>query len=791
MTRWAADVEPDLPWNLYPRPAMERDNWINLNGLWNYAIIPDSLTKPTSFDGKILVPYPIESALSGVMKRVGKNDLIWYSRTIQVPKLQKKERLILHLEACDWHTRVLVNGEQVGEHRGGYLPFSFDLTDWVKADEEALLEVVVQDPTTEGTQAVGKQNSNPHGIWYTPTSGIWQTIWLETVPESFISDYDAIADIDRQLVSLSAQVANHQAGDQVVFKISLDGKEFATTVAEPGKSVEIVIRDMKLWEPGNPVLYDLNICLKRDDKPLDEVKGYFGMRKISIGKDQDGFTRLLLNNRFVFQNGPLDQGFWPDGLYTPPTEEAMVYDLEMLQKMGFNMLRKHVKVENRRFYYHTDHLGLLVWQDMPNAWWGRPVEEIRPGKGHTLQFEEELQDLIFTLNNHPSIVMWVPFNEGWGQYDTERITARVKQLDPTRLVNNASGWTDKGVGDVHDIHHYPEPVAPPAEENRASVLGEFGGLGLPVPGHTWQQDQNWGYENMPEATSLLAKYESFYSRVQQLVREQGLSAVVYTQTTDVEIETNGLMSYDREVDKMGYEQIRKAHLGYHPPVLKNQVTWFLDVYQLELQTQKPGGIIYFTTDGSEPDRTSQLYSTPVELTESTQVKAMTIWKDGERSRTISYQIEKTEALKSVKKTVSPGLRVSLFRGAWENLPDFETLEAEKTGIATGLNLQPAGELTEDFGLLFEGYIKIPATGVYQFTVSSDDGGRLIIGDQQVVDYDGIHGQGEKKGIIALEKGLHSIQFHYFQHLGGRGLSVFVESETLKKEQIVSSMLYHE
>lgn len=319
------------------------------------------------------------------------------------------------------------------------------------------------------------------------------------------------------------------------------------------------IPDARLWSPEDPYLYDLNIRLITGGVVSDEVKSYAGMRKISLGVAEDGFTRIMLNNKFVWQNGPLDQGFWPDGLYTPPSDEAMKYDLEMLKKMGFNMLRKHVKVENRRFYYHTDRMGMLVWQDMPSGddyiWGDKP--DISKSTADSALFMTELTNMIRTKFNNPSIVMWVVYNEGWGQYDTPGVTRYVAELDTTRLVNSASGWTDRGTGDVMDVHNYPEPVVPESEKERAIVLGEFGGLGLPLQGHTWEQ-KNWGYEKMGDSTALLRKYEDFYTLVRQMVVEKGLSASVYTQTTDVETETNGLMTYDRKVDKMGYANVRKA-----------------------------------------------------------------------------------------------------------------------------------------------------------------------------------------------------------------------------------------
>ncbi|MCK5821347.1 MAG: chitobiase/beta-hexosaminidase C-terminal domain-containing protein [Bacteroidales bacterium] len=642
MTTWASEVDEDSPWNVYPRPYLERDNWTNLNGLWEYAITNTNSERPIEMDGEILVPYPVESAISGVMQRVSKDDLIWYKRELNTRKLKKSEHLILHFEAVDWHSTIWIDDKKIGEHKGGYSHFSFDITDYINPSRKQELWLSVWDPSSDGTQAVGKQNSNPHGIWYTPSSGIWQTVWLEKVNDSYITDYKAITDIDQGRVEINTEIMGAQAEDQLEMTIRNGGRIIAKQKYDISQKIVIDIPNHKLWTPDDPFLYDLEIKLERKMEVIDQINGYFGMRKISLGKDEKGITRIMLNNEFVFQNGPLDQGFWPDGLYTPPTEEAMVYDLKILKEMGFNMLRKHVKVENRRFYYWTDKIGLLVWQDMPNAHFGINVNDIKSQQAGALQFEKELQELIFSRDNHPSIIIWVPFNEGWGQYDTERIVDYVAALDSTRLIINSSGWTDMGVGHILDIHHYPNPIAPAAEENRAIVLGEFGGLGLPVKNHTWKQDQNWGYENMEGTMSLLSKYEAFYQEVAKLAENPGLSAVVYTQTTDVEIETNGLMTYDRKVDKMGKEYIQKAHLGYIPPALTNPIAEFIDSYTIELSCAKPCYQIHYTTDGSLPDRSSKLYAIPMTITESIVLKAIAFWENGEESRPSEFKINKVD-----------------------------------------------------------------------------------------------------------------------------------------------------
>ena len=642
LTKWASDVDPLKPWLQYPRPDMVRNAWINLNGLWDYAITPRD-SKPEKWDGTILVPYPVESAISGVKKRVSENQNIWYKRSFKIPSAWSKKHILLNFEACDWETIVWVDGKEVGKHRGGYDPFTFDITQSLGDEKIHELLVCVWDPTDKGTQPRGKQVSSPGSIWYTPTTGIWQTVWIEPVNESYISSFRTVTNADNGTIIFKTDVKN--AGtNSLAFTIKKEGKRVAAISGNTDHEITVQIEDPVLWSPENPFLYDITIELKEGNKTIDKVTSYTGIRKIALGKTDDGFTRMLLNNEFVWQNGPLDQGFWPDGIYTPPSEKAMVYDLEMTKKMGFNMLRKHVKVENRIFYYWCDKLGILVWQDMPSGdkYISGNKPDIEKSKEATEQFEFELKRMIETKYNHPSIIMWVPFNEGWGQFETGRITQLIADYDPARLVNSASGWTDRGTGSVNDIHHYPDPVVPPAEEKRAIVLGEFGGLGLPVQGHTWEQ-KNWGYRNMEDTLQLLSRYELYYDQVHRFVKENGLSATIYTQTTDVETETNGLMTYDRKINKMGVENVFKANHNIIPPSLVSPVRMFTDNYVAELINSRPGGKIFYTTDGSEPNGNSKQYTEPFKLSETSTIKAFTRWEDAQ-SRVISYQVEKKDMI---------------------------------------------------------------------------------------------------------------------------------------------------
>ncbi|MHB1036630.1 MAG: glycoside hydrolase family 2 protein [Pirellulales bacterium] len=567
MTRWAKDVSPEKVHSEYPRPQMARPNWMNLNGLWQYAEAKEGEEPPAGkqLAGKILVPFPIESALSGVMKQA---DRLWYRRTFTAPKTQPGGHVLLHFGAVDWEATVYLNGKQLGVHRGGYDGFSFDITDALKKDGSQELIVGVFDPTDSGDQPRGKQVHKPGGIMYTPTTGIWQTVWLEEVPASHITGLVSTPDVDSKSLRLKVDASGDAAGLAVRAVAADSGRDIATATGKVGEEVRIVLPAVKLWSPSEPFLYDLRVELVRDGKAVDTVASYFGMRKIEIGKDAAGLPRILLNGKFVMQVGPLDQGFWPDGLYTAPTDEALRFDIEVTKKLGFNMARKHVKVEPDRWYYWADRLGLLVWQDMPSGN-NRTAESKK-------QYEVELARLIEGRRNHPSIIMWVVFNEGWGQYDTERLTAWTKATDPSRLANNASGWTDKKVGDMNDMHAYPGPNAPKAEAERAIVLGEFGGLGLAVPGHMWKKEF-WGYQGMADANQLTRRYEELLQGVYKLKDSPGLSAAVYTQTTDVEVECNGLLTYDRAVIKPDAARVAAVNQGDFskvppPPVIKPVVS---------------------------------------------------------------------------------------------------------------------------------------------------------------------------------------------------------------------------
>jgi hypothetical protein len=562
-TKWAKDVSPEKVLPEYPRPQMVRKDWQNLNGLWQLAFAKEGEEAPVgkNLPEQILVPFPVESALSGLMKH---SDRLWYRRMFTVPKDWKDKRVLLHFGAVDWEATVYVNGKKLGTHRGGYDAFEFDITDALKKEGNQELIVGVYDPTDKSTQPRGKQVMNPESIWYTPTTGIWQTVWLEPVPKAYIESLKIVPNVDGRLVQVTVKCRGTGRGSTMRVDVHRKSIEAGSAEGAPDATIEVSIpRPTLLWSPELPFLYDLDVALlDNDGKKLDSVQSYFAMRKIELGNDEKGVSRMLLNGKPLFMVGPLDQGFWPDGLYTAPTDAALKYDIEITKKLGFNMCRKHVKVEPERWYYWCDKLGLLVWQDMPSGdkGIGDKDPDLKRSPESAKQYELELKQMIDGRFNHPSIIMWVVFNEGWGQFDTERITEWTKKHDPTRLVDCASGWSDRQVGDVHDIHFYPGPAAPKLEAKRAAVLGEFGGLGLGVDGHTWSK-KTWGYRGAASQDDLTRKYELLLRNVYKLKDEAGLCAAVYTQTTDVETEANGLMTYDRAIIKVDVDRVAAVNRG--------------------------------------------------------------------------------------------------------------------------------------------------------------------------------------------------------------------------------------
>jgi hypothetical protein len=626
LTRWAAQVNPTNALPEYPRPQLVRKDWLNLNGLWNYAITSNSevrIQKPEfRSDGQILVPFPVESALSGVMRRLDEKSVLWYQRKVTVPPAWRalsggaQTRVRLHFEAVDWEARVFVNGKEVGMHRGGYDRFGFDITDQLRWNGEDEIVVAVTDPT-EGDQPRGKQSRKPEGIFYTPTSGIWQTVWLEPVPKVSVDRLKLTPDLDGRALRVQVGVSSLSDKLRVEAVALVAGQEIGRVSGLANTELLLPLESPRVWTPDDPFLYDLRVTLRENDREVESVSSYFGMRKVGLKKDAQGITRLALNDHFLFQVGTLDQGFWPDGIYTAPTDEALRSDIEFLKQSGFNLTRKHVKVEPDRWYYWCDKLGLLVWQDMPSG--NNATPEGRR------DFEAELLHLVAGLENHPAIIVWVLFNEGWGQFDTERLTQRLKALDPARLVNNASGWTDMRVGDLIDVHSYPGPDSPDPEPRRAAVLGEFGGLGLLVDGHSWSS-RCWGYLMLADQKEITARYAQLLKQVWALHDLRGLSAAIYTQTSDVETECNGLLTYDRAVGKLEPASLRAANRGElrGPPMKfvlpdavfgrtqwryttdKPEADWFKPAFDASMWKEGPGG---FGASGTPGSRANTIWKT--------------------------------------------------------------------------------------------------------------------------------------------------------------------------------------
>lgn len=565
-TKWAEQITPKNVLPEYPRPQLERTDWVNLNGEWEYAIKPKGEVEPKSFDGNILVPFAVESSLSGVQKEVGDMNELWYKRTFSVPANWKNKDIVLNFGAVDWKADVFINDILIGSHQGGFTPFSFNITPYLNGKNNQKLVVRVWDPSDKGYQPRGKQTSNPEGIWYTPVTGIWQTVWLEPVATNHITSVKSIPNIDNGTMNVTVGTSVPCNTSIVEVNLLDKGQVVASAKGIQGKELRLAVQNPTLWDTSNPYLYDMKVSLVKDGKVLDNVKSYTAFRKISAKRDANGVMRMQLNNKNLFHYGPLDQGWWPDGLYTAPTDEALLYDIIKTKEWGFNMIRKHVKVEPSRWYYHCDKEGILVWQDMPSGdmgnHWAPHTYNDGTDKNRSAasvaNYYQEWKEIMDLCVSHPSVVVWVPFNEAWGQFDTEKVTEWTKGYDPSRLVNPASGGNHRACGDILDLHNYPGPSMFLYDPQRVTVLGEYGGIGLPLENHLWWNKRNWGYVQFKNRDEVTAEYVKYANELKGMV-DRGFSAAVYTQTTDVEGEVNGLMTYDRKEIKINEAAVKKAN----------------------------------------------------------------------------------------------------------------------------------------------------------------------------------------------------------------------------------------
>jgi beta-galactosidase/beta-glucuronidase len=589
-TRWAEKITPENVWKEYPRPQMVRPQWQNLNGLWEYAITSNKIANPEEWEQNILVPFALETPLSGVGRRIESDEVIWYRRTFEVAP-QNNERQLLNFEGVDYKCMVWINGKLAGSHIGGNLPFSFDVTDLVELGEnEIKLRVIDGSDDPDLYQLRGKQKRKNGGIWYTPSSGIWSTVWMESVPKTYIQSVKLLTDMHGELKA-EAIVSGLQQKTQLQVTI-LDNDEVVTKKKSTGDDVLLSVKNAKLWSPSSPFLYDVKIeLLGEDGKILDKISSYTGFRSIGKECDDKGNWQFTLNGKKIFHLGPLDQGWWPGSFLLPPSDEAIVWEMEFLKKAGFNMIRKHKKVEPRRYYYHADRLGFLIWQDQTSGgsggsewpkwkrlhalekdyiatkheWWKNendPIDADWPDWAHEL-YMNELKTMMDVLYNHPSIVVWTTFNERWGQHRSMEVGNWVKKYDPSRLLNIASGGNFYEVGDIADQHYYPHPAFPlevPLYNDYVKVVGEFGGHGWAVKNHIWDTTKNnWGYGGLPKTHKEYVDRYIESCKILGELRKKGISAGVYTQTSDVEGEINGLITYDREVMKISPEKLLQIH----------------------------------------------------------------------------------------------------------------------------------------------------------------------------------------------------------------------------------------
>jgi len=798
MTRWAAEVDPANVLPEYPRPQLVRPRWESLNGVWELDLPTDGASPPrfgTALPERVLVPFAIQSALSGVGRHASR---AVYRRAFRAPRMEAGERLLLHFGAVDWLAVVHVNGREVARHTGGYGAFTADVTDaLVPGGGEQELVVDAWDPTEAFGQPRGKQSTEPvHGLFYTPVTGIWQTVWMEPVPAASIAALRMVPDVAGQALRLTVTGRGTPAAERVTAIASAGGVEVGRATAAVGEEMRIAIPRPRLWGPDDPFLYDLRVTLESGDT----VESYFGMRTVSLARDEAGFTRIALNGRPWFHVGPLDQGWWPDGLYTAPTDEALRHDVERTKALGFGFTRKHIKVEPARWYHHADRLGLPVWQDMPCGW--------NDGAEARAHFERELDEMLEQLGNHPSILVWVPFNEKWGQPSlewTREIVERIRRTDPTRLIDDASGWRHSGAGDVIDVHRYQGPQALVPSPDRATVVGEFGGLGFAVAGHLWRESaENWGYGGAyPSADEMNARYDLLMRRMWRLRDTHGMSAGIYTQLTDVENEINGVLTYDRAVLKLGAGRIAAVNRGLAPLILPEEGE-FVDSVHVTVHQGTPTELRH-TVDGTAPTAESPAWE-PLTLRETTTVRVRG-FVDGRPTAAPEARMEfrRVAGRASVSVEVLPGVDFEFFpdtspepryRLDWPVRRRLERLDARPgdpastaAGSLPNFGLEPR-DRDELFGFRYTGFFRVPADGVYTFSARSKDGVALWIGERRLF---WSMGQSpaptEDEGRIALRAGLHPFVLHYHQTYGAMALEIRVEGPGIARGPVPDTMLF--
>ncbi|HET7230888.1 MAG TPA: PA14 domain-containing protein [Longimicrobium sp.] len=798
VTRWAAEVDPANVLPEYPRPQMVRPRWQNLNGVWELALPADDEALPAfgqALPEHVLVPFPVQSTLSGVRRHASR---AVYRRTFRTPELAEGERLLLHFGAVDWRATVFVNGQRVAEHTGGYGAFTADVTDALASTGEQELVVDAWDPTDAFGQPRGKQSREPErGLFYTPVTGIWQTVWLEPVPAASIASLQMVPDVAGQALRLTVHGRGTVDGQRVTAVALADGIEVGRAHGTNGTEVRIPIPTPRLWGPDDPFLYGLRVTLDSGDS----VESYFGMRTIGLEHDEAGFTRIALNGEPWFALAPLDQGWWPDGLYTAPTDDALRSDVERTKAAGFGFTRKHIKVEPERWYHHADRLGLPVWQDMPCGW-----NDTAEARQH---FESELREMVEQRGNHPCIIAWVPFNEKWGQPSvdwTRDVVRQIRELDPTRLIDDASGWEHTGVGDVIDVHRYQGPQALVPSTDKATVVGEFGGLGFIEPGHLWREsDQNWGYGGAyPSQAEMNDRYDLLIRRMWRLRDTHGMSAGVYTQLTDVENEVNGLFTYDRGVLKFDLPRLAAVNRGLAPLILPEHGE-FVDSVHVTVH-QGTQTELRYTVDGTEPTTDSPLFC-PFTLRETTVVRARG-FQDGRPTAAPEARMEFRRVAGRAPVDgidVVPGVDFEFypddspeprFRLNWPVRWRLERLKEEpgdpqptKAGALPNFSLEPRDRDTL-FGFRFTGYLRVPADGVYTFAARSNDGVALWIGGEPVFWSMGQSPAAtEDLGMIALRAGLHPFALSHHQSYGPMAMEIRVEGPGVPRQPVPDSMLF--